>query len=110
MSLLKSLAATPLPRVEPDQALVDRLRLLEAAGHIRVLIPPPHVDCGSCMRQDTATVLEITPHGWAALRTGILDEKNALPIGPLTRGRASTALDVARLAVRFNGTRRRSGG
>jgi hypothetical protein len=111
LSLLKKLAATPLPCSEPDPALIDRLRLLDAAGHLRVLIPPPHVDCDDRMRQDPATVLEITPRGWAALRTDIPDDEVSQPANPPARHRPeSSAIDLAQLAAWFSDTRHRSGG
>lgn len=53
-----------------DRRQIDDLRILDAAGYARVLIPPLHVDCDDCIRQDPATVLCITPQGWKILRTG----------------------------------------
>ena len=69
MKLLGTLASSELPRTEADPRMIDRLRLLEAAGHIRVLIPPAHFDCDECLRQDAATVFEILPAGWKALNS-----------------------------------------
>lgn len=67
--LLRELSQTQRPCTQADPALIDRMRLLDAAGLIKVIIPPAHVDCDDCLRQDPATVLEITPRGWEALRT-----------------------------------------
>lgn len=50
MNLLRKLAAANLPLTEGDPAMIDTLRVLEAAGHVKVLIPPAHVDCDHCMR------------------------------------------------------------
>ena len=66
-NLLRKLAGARLPCTEADPATIDGLRVLEAAGHIKVLIPPPHVDCDDCLRQEPATVFEITALGWKAL-------------------------------------------
>ena len=70
MNQLRKLAASKLPCAEADPAAIDRLRVLEAAGHIRVLIPPAHVDCDDRMRQGAAIVFEITAGGWKALSAG----------------------------------------
>jgi len=67
LNLLHELSETPLPCTRAEPAMIDRLRLLDAAGLIKVLIPPVHVDCDHCLRQDAAIVLEITPRGWQAL-------------------------------------------
>ncbi|MBB1602448.1 hypothetical protein [Variovorax sp. UMC13] len=75
MELLGRLATSELPLIEADPKVIDRLRVLEAAGHIRVLIPPAHFDCDDCLRQDAATVLEILPAGWKSLRMGAPGEK-----------------------------------
>lgn len=66
-NLLRKLAKARLPCTEADPATIEGLRVLEAAGHIKVLIPPVHVDCDDCLRQEPATVLEITLLGWKAL-------------------------------------------
>ncbi|AVQ85679.1 hypothetical protein C4F17_32330 [Variovorax sp. PMC12] len=115
MALLRKLASVRLPYTEADPAMIDRLRVLEAAGHIRVLIPPVHVDCDHCMRQPPATVLEITPQGRRVLSTGTIEEET--PLAAMQRRHASTprtraasaALDVVQLAAWFSGTRPRSG-
>lgn len=74
MELLGRLATSELPLTEANPAVIDRLRVLEAAGHIRVLIPPAHFDCDDCLRQDAVTVFEILPAGWKALSVGAPDE------------------------------------
>ena len=79
MALLRKLASVRLPCTEADPAMIDRLRVLEAAGHIRVLIPPVHVDRDHCMRQPPATLLEITPRGRRVLSTGTIEEETPLP-------------------------------
>lgn len=61
--LLQKLADAKLPLVIVDRAEIEKLRLIEAAGHIRAFIPCVHVDCDDCARQDPATVFEITPRG-----------------------------------------------
>ena len=115
MALLKKLATVRLPHAEADPAMIDRLRVLEAAGHIRVLIPPVHVDCDHCMRQPPATVLEITPQGRRALNTEVIEDDASLPAMHSMHARtrrnkgASAALDLAQLAAWFSGTRPRSG-
>ena len=54
MELLGRLATSELPLIEADPEVIDRLRVLEAAGHIRVLIPPAHFDCDDCLRRVAA--------------------------------------------------------
>jgi len=78
MNLLRRLAAATLPCTEADASAIDRLRVLEAAGHIRVMIPAPHADCDDRLRQDAATVFAITPRGWQALKAGAPHEVGAL--------------------------------
>ncbi len=110
MNLLKELSDAPLPCARADAAMIDRLRLLDAAGLIRVLIPSPHIGCDRCLRQAPATVLDITPHGWEALRTNVVEEDTPLP--PPCRGRprsGSAALDLAQLAAWFSSFRHRPG-
>lgn len=119
MNLLRKLAQARLPLTEDDLATIDRLRVLEAAGHIRVLIPPVHVDCDHCMRQPPATVFEITPNGRRALSPEMAEEEAQLPAMRMRRPSrsslasrpkaASVALDMAQLAAWFSGTRHRSG-
>ncbi|MFS2203191.1 hypothetical protein [Variovorax sp. Varisp36] len=87
MALLRKLATAKLPCTEAALATIDRLRVLEAAGHVKVRIPPAHVDCDDCLRQDAATVFEITSRGWKTLAADAPEEE----------------------APRFSGTRRRSG-
>ena len=65
--LLQKLANAKLPLVVVDRAEIEKLRLIEAAGHIRAFIPCVHVDCDDCARQDPATVFEITPRGQRVL-------------------------------------------
>jgi len=115
MDLLKQLAERRLPCTVADPAQIDTLRVLEAARLALVLIPAPHVDCDHCMRQDPATVLEITPDGWQALRTGepeeaplpasLKPERIARPVEP-----SATAPLLAPLAHWFSGIVRRSHG
>ncbi|RSZ31999.1 hypothetical protein EJO66_22375 [Variovorax beijingensis] len=108
LNLLRELSETPLPCTRADAALIDRLRLLDAAGLIKVLIPPPHVDRDDCLRQDAATVLEITSRGWEVLRTKVVeDEAPSLPMQP-ARSR-SAALDRVRLAASFGRSSRHAG-
>ena len=102
--LLGRLARSQLPLTEADAEVIDRLRVLEAAGHIRVLIPPAHFDCDDCLRQDAATVFEILPAGWRALRTGGPDEEAS----PLSSPRPRRP-KLARIAGWLIGTRHRSG-
>lgn len=94
LNLLGELSETPLPCTRADPALIDRLRLLEAAGLVKVIIPPAHVDCDDCLRQDPATILEITPRGWEALRTRVIEDE----VPPL-----------AQLAAWFSSFRQRPG-
>lgn len=115
MDLLRKLAQARLPLTEDDPAMIDRLRVLEAAGHIKVLIPPVHVDCDHCMRQPPATVLEITPQGHRALSMEMAEEEALLPAmrrpgRPSLASRpkaASAALNIAQLTAWFSGTRHR---
>lgn len=89
MDLLRQLAAMALPAVALDPATIEGLRGLEAAGHVRVLIPPAHVDCDDCLRQDAATVFEITPRGWARLADDLAPESpGAAAARPLALDRA----------------------
>ncbi len=104
MKLLGRLATSELPLSAADCEVIDRLRVLEAAGHIRVLIPPAHFDCDDCLRQDAATVFEILPAGWKALRTGAPGEKTS----PLSSPRPRRP-KLAGIAGWFIGTRHRSG-
>ncbi len=104
MKLLGSLATSELPLTETDPEEIDRLRVLEAAGHIRVLIPPAHFDCDDCLRQDAATIFEILPAGWKALRTGGPDEEAS----PLSSSQPRRRI-LARIAGWLIGTRHRSG-
>lgn len=108
--LLRELSETPLPCTKGDPAMIDRLRLLEAAGLVKVLIPPVHVDCDHCQRQDPATVLEITSRGWEALRTNRVVEDAPLPPPRQERPRSgSAALNFAQLAAWLSSFRRRPG-
>ncbi|WP_298854109.1 hypothetical protein [uncultured Aquimonas sp.] len=87
MNLLRRLAGARLPCVEADPAMIDRLRVLEAAGQIEVRIPPASAGTDDGPRQDVATVTSITPRGWKTLAADA-------PPGE---------------ALSFTGTRRRSG-
>lgn len=71
MTLLRTLADAKLPLTIADQALIDRLRLLDAVGYVKAFIPAVHVDCDNCARQDPAVALEVTPRG----RKALSDEK-----------------------------------
>lgn len=115
MNLLRKLAASTLPCIEADPAVIDRLRVLEAAGHIKVLIPPTHMDCDDCLRQDAATVFEVTPRGWTALSAGAPQEEAPLPpLQPAAQAprpkAASVEQELAQIDAWLSGTRRRSGG
>jgi hypothetical protein len=116
MNLLKQLADRPLPYTVSDPAQIDRLRVLQAARLAIVLIPAPHVECDHRMRQNPATVLEITPAGWQALRTDEREEKSPLPASPTPELSArplatSTAAPLlAPLVRRFSGILHRSPG
>lgn len=115
MNQLRKLAASKLPGTEADPTAIDRLRVLEAAGHIRVLIPPARVDCDDRMRQGAAIVFEIMPRGWKALRAGAPQEEAPLLFlqraAPAARPKAaSVAQELAQIDAWLNGTRRRSGG
>ena len=101
---LERLATSDLPLIEADPEVIDRLRVLEAAGHIRVLLPPAHFDCDDCLRQHAANVFEILPAGWKALRTGAPGEKAS----PLTSPRPRPP-KLAGIADWLSGTRHRSG-
>ena len=91
MNLLRRLAVSQLPCSEADPSIIDRLRVLQAAGQVEARIPPavPCSGCGpgGCTHQDAATVTRITPRGWETLAADA-------PPGEATR---------------FIGTRHRSG-
>lgn len=111
MNLLRELAETKLPCREADPTKIDRVRVLQAAGCLKALIPATRVDCDHRMRQDPATVLEITPHGWKALKTNAIEEEEA-PFALHRPARAQSsiaALELARLAAWFSRIGRRSG-
>lgn len=110
MNLLRELAEAKLPCRETDPAKIDRLRVLEAAGYLKALIPATHVDCDHRMRQDPATVFEITPQGWKSLETNAIEEE--VPFAnhrPARAQSSSAALELAQLAAWFSRARRRSG-
>lgn len=92
MNLLRRLAASQLPCSEADPAMIDRLRVLQAAGQVEARIPcavsQPGHGTGGCTHQDAATVTRITPRGWETLAADA-------PPGEATR---------------FIGTRHQSGG
>ncbi|VTU22089.1 hypothetical protein [Variovorax sp. PBL-E5] len=67
MELLHRLANARLPSPIASRDEIEKLRRLDAAGHVKALIPAPHFDCDDCLRQDSATVFEITPRGLRAL-------------------------------------------
>lgn len=77
MELLRKLANTELPLTIADRLQIDSLRMLDALGYIRAFIPPVHVDCDDCARQDAATVTEITAYGRKALNQAIVDESES---------------------------------
>jgi hypothetical protein len=103
MDLLGKLARSDLPLTEADPEVINKLRMLEAAGHIRVLIPPAHFDCDDCLRQDAATILEILPAGWQCLSASRIDESAAL--FPSSQ---SHRLTLSRIAAWFSAIRHRS--
>ncbi|WP_157610291.1 hypothetical protein [Variovorax sp. Root434] len=78
LNLLRALSEASLPCTQADSAVIDRLRLLGAADLVKVLIPSARVDCDHRQRQDPATVLEITPRGWEALRTSRAEDEMPL--------------------------------
>jgi len=80
LNLLRTLPEGSLPCTRADSAMIDRLRLLGAAGLVKVLIPPQRTDGDRGLRQDPATVLEITPRGQEALRTNRVG--NEMPLIP----------------------------
>lgn len=88
MNLLRRLADAGLPCVEADPAMIDRLRVLAAAGQVEAMIPPDRAGAGKGPPQGAATVTGITPRGWKTLAADA-------PPGE---------------APCFIGTRRRSGG
>jgi len=115
MTLLRKLAASKLPCTEYDPAAIDRLRVLEAAGHIRVLIPSARLDCDDCMRQGAAIVFEITSRGRHVLSAGAPQEEAPLPslrrTAPAAHPKAtSVPPELAQIDACLNGTRRQSGG
>ena len=115
MNQLRKLAASKLPYTEADPTAIDRLRVLEAAGHIRVLIPPTHVDCDDRMRQGAAIVFEITSRGREALGAGAPQQDAPLPslqrVAQAPRPKAtSVEQELAQIDAWLSGTRRRSGG
>lgn len=109
MNLLKKLAQTKLPCTVPDAEKIDRLRVLDAAGRIKVLIPAARVDCDDCTRQAPAIVLEITACGWKSLETNAVEEEAPIASpAPARPPRSSAAQDLAQLAAWFTGSRRRA--
>lgn len=109
MNLLKKLAATKLPCTVPDAGKIDRLRVLDAAGRIKVLIPAVRVDCDDHTRQAPAIVLEITASGWKSLEASAVEEERPLAPSRLARPKRSSAAldDLAQLAAWFRGSKRR---
>lgn len=81
LELLQCLANAALPAKITDRALIDKLRVLDAAEYVNAFIPPVHFDCDDCARQDPASVLAITPRGRAALAAEV-DRLRAPPRMP----------------------------
>ena len=79
MDMLQKLANAELPFMVADPAQIDKVRLLDAAGHIKAFVPPVHVDLDNCARQDPAMVLEITGRGRKALSQMLAESPEALP-------------------------------
>lgn len=63
MQFLRTLADAQLPLTVPGSSTIDLVRRLDSAGYIKAFIPPVHVDCDNCARQDPAVVLQITARG-----------------------------------------------
>lgn len=61
LELLHKLAGQSLPATVTDPADIDKLRLLRAAGHVAVLLPPVSA------HHAFARVLTLTPEGKKAL-------------------------------------------
>ena len=67
---LYRLSRAKLPVTVAGPGQVEIIRRLDAVGYVRAFIPASHVDCDNCLRQDPATVLEITPLGQSVLSRG----------------------------------------
>ena len=63
LELLQKISRKPLPLTVTDLAEIDKLRVLRAAGHIAVLLPPVNAE------KPFARVLAITEEGREALRS-----------------------------------------
>ncbi|AGU52959.1 hypothetical protein VAPA_2c03990 [Variovorax paradoxus B4] len=68
--ILYRLSRAKLPVTVAGPRQIEKIRRLDAAGYIRAFIPASHVDCDNCLRQDPATVLDITPLGRSILSRG----------------------------------------
>jgi len=110
MNLLGMLASANLPLTITDAALIDRLRVLDAAGYVKAFIPAVHVDCDDCARQDPAIAIEVTPRGRKALDDGFEHSQEAMPARQPARTLAPEEPPRgARLAWWHGGRRHRSG-
>ncbi|MBT2332340.1 hypothetical protein J7E49_00220 [Variovorax paradoxus] len=67
---LYRLSRAKLPVTVAGQRQIEIVRRLDAAGYVRAFIPASHFDCDNCLRQDPATVLDITPLGRSILSRG----------------------------------------
>jgi hypothetical protein len=74
---LYRLSGAKLPVTVVGQRQIEHIRRLDAAGYVRAFIPASHVDCDNCLRQDPATVLDITPLGRSILSRGSDFEGNS---------------------------------
>ncbi|MCB1977848.1 MAG: hypothetical protein M9919_04250 [Burkholderiaceae bacterium] len=83
MELLRELARTPLPCTLSEDADIDRLRVLRAAGYVAAMLPTP----GSQSR--LGRVLAITPQGRQALLRQASGSGDAGPIDPTSEPTAS---------------------
>ncbi|CAN7755152.1 MULTISPECIES: hypothetical protein [unclassified Variovorax] len=68
MKLLEELANAELPIKLSNSAHVDKLRILAAAGHVLSDIPKQWHDPDQRGSQRPATVFQVTPLGYKALR------------------------------------------
>lgn len=75
VELLRAIADKPLPLTITDPADIDKLRVLRAAGHIAVLLPPPGTD------QGFARVLHITTEGREIAGLATSEEQGELATG-----------------------------
>lgn len=69
---LREIAETSLPLTVEDEASIDKLRVLRAAGLVSVMLPHPHSD------RQYARVLAITPEGRRILATPYEHQTDAM--------------------------------